>query len=297
MDINWIRIGDALPVNLYVNIDSRHILFRAEGDQISRQVFDRLELKEVKQLFVLDSDLPKFKAWSQPPADSKPAPVFQRAREDAGRKLFDIFHSDHPEAFVTEAVASSKKLVAEVMMAPYAVQALGQLQTFSRGTVDHSVNVSILSVYLAIQMGYTHNIILQHIGAGALLHDIGKRKVPINDDDSPEAYDAKMKEHPTYGLRILENMDSVPNEVKMIVSQHHEFYDGTGYPKKMRGKNIYDLARLVGIADKLDELVIEGKGTLVQRQKAALMQLDQLYTHKFEIDKLDKVIKILKFGV
>jgi HD-GYP domain-containing protein (c-di-GMP phosphodiesterase class II) len=85
--------------------------------------------------------------------------------------------------------------------------------------------------------------------------------------------------------------------VKMIVAQHHEAYDGTGFPKKLRGGVIYDLARIVSIANVFDELVADGQGNLVERQRAAVKQLDGTMYKKFDPQKLEKALKILKLGI
>jgi putative nucleotidyltransferase with HDIG domain len=305
VDIEELLVGEDLPVSLYVYINFRFITFRAAGDIVDRATYERLELKKVKNLFVQDRDREAFGEWSRtglerlkPPAPATPeAKEFSRTREDAHRKLYDIFQAEHPDRDLGQALDASKRLVEEVMKFQFAVQSLAQLQSHSRGTVDHCVNVSTLSVYLAMQMGYSHNLILQHVGAGALLHDIGKLKVKIADDEEPADLERKMKEHPALGAKLLDAQPKVPNEVKMIVAQHHEAHDGTGYPRKLRGSAIYDLARIVSIANLFDELVGDGKGPLVERQRLALTQLDQVHFKKFDPQKLDKALKILRLGV
>src|SRR5262249_32187219 len=137
---------------------------------------------------------------------------FREAREDVHRKTMDIFLSEHPDRIVNQAISASKRLVNEVMAAPFATKSLSQLQTYSKGTVDHSVNVSVLSVYLALQMGYSHALILQHVGLGALLHDIGKTKVTWQDSDSKEETERKNKEHPALGLQLIDAQSNVSNE-------------------------------------------------------------------------------------
>jgi putative nucleotidyltransferase with HDIG domain len=132
---------------------------------------------------------------------------------------------------------------------------------------------------------------------GGLLHDIGKPRVDVKEQDTDSDIEFKMKEHASFGLKMLENQQKVPNEVKMIVAQHHECHDGTGFPKKLRGSAIYDLARIVCIANVFDELVGDGQGTLSERQKAAITQLDQTLYKKFDPQKLEKAIKILKLGI
>ena len=297
-----ILVGEPLPTALYVYIGMRFITFRAEDDIIDRPTYDRLELKRVKHLFILEGDRDKFLEWTRKvdadaPPLSKENQEFAATREDVHRKTMDIFQSNHPEKIVAQTLEASKKLVDEVMKFPFAVSTLGQLQNYSRGMVDHSVNVSVLSVYLAMQMGYSHTLILQHVGMGGLLHDIGKTQVQLKDEDDATVMDAKIRAHPEAGLKLIEQQQKVPNEVKMIIAQHHECYDGTGFPKKMRGANIYDLARIVSIANEFDELVGDGRGTLAERQRAAIAKLDGELAHKFDPQKLEKALKILKLGI
>lgn len=297
-----ILVGEPLPTSLYLYLDMRFITFRAEDDIIDRQTFERLEFKRVKHLFIVERDHQKFISWTKK-MDTEVPPLaaenqaFASTREDVHRKAMDIFQSQHPEKIVAQTLESSKKLVDEVMKFPYAVSTLAQLQTYSRGTVDHSVNVSVLGVYLAMQMGYSHTLILQHVGMGGLLHDIGKTQIDIKDNDDATVIDTKIRSHPEAGIKLIEQQQKVPNEVKMIIAQHHECYDGTGFPKKMRGGNIYDLARIVSIANIFDELVGDGRGTLVERQRAAMTKLDGPMASKFDPQKLEKALKILRLGV
>ncbi|HAR44389.1 MAG TPA: hypothetical protein DCS07_17460 [Bdellovibrionales bacterium] len=306
-NLEQILVGEPLPGNVYVHIDFRFITFRAEGDTIDRIAFDRLLFKKIRSVFILEQDRPKFQNWYGKIQEAEAAtPVeplapqnkeFPKVREEAHRKMMDIFLSDHPDKIVQQTLETSKKLVVEVMKFPYAVKTLSQLQSFSRSSVDHSVNVSILSTYLAMQMGYSHALILQHVGMGGLLHDIGKPRIKVSDSETPEVIAIKMKDHPTMGLRILDTQSKVPNEVKMIVAQHHETHDASGYPKKLRGSAIYDLTRIVAIANVFDNIVSNGKGTLRERQKAAINEIDQNLFRKFDPQKLEKALKILKMGV
>jgi putative nucleotidyltransferase with HDIG domain len=309
VELENVMVGESLPVNLYIYIDFRFITFRASGDTIDKNAFDRLEFKKVKNLFVLDQDKQKFADWSAKyqalrKAEAKKIPPlsaetknFLKVREDVHRKTMDIFTSTHPDKIVAQTLVASKKLVDEVMKFPFAVKTIAQLQTYSKGTVDHSVNVSVLSVYLAMQMGYSHALILQHVGMGGLLHDIGKPRVPIKEEDTPEVIEKKMRDHTGLGVKLLESQQKVPNEVKMIVAQHHECHDGSGFPKKLRGSAIYDLARIVCIANVFDELVGDGQGTLADRQKHAIAELDEKLYKKFDPQKLEKALKILRMGI
>lgn len=300
-----ILVGEELPITIYLYLDFRFIAYRGKGDVLDRKSYERLELRKIKNLFINDTDRGAFTSWTkarEAEVKETAAPLagenknFQKAREDLHRKTMDIFRGQHPDKNVASCITASKKLVSEVMKSPFAVKTLSQLQTYSQGTVDHSVNVSVLSVYLAMQMGYSHAVILQHVGMGGLLHDIGKTKIQIKDGEGEREIQQRLREHPTIGAKILETL-KVPSEVRMIVAQHHECSDGTGYPKKMRGAQMYDLAKIVQIANTFDELVGDGQGPLAERQRSALAQMDKVLYKKFDSEKLEKALKILRLGV
>lgn len=303
ISLEQILVGEPLPISIHVYIDFRFITFRSVGDVVDRFTYDRLMMKKVGTLFVKESDKKRFDEWIAT-RENEEQPKFEEAqrefpiiRDDINRKMMDVFQNPHPDKAVKVALDASKKLVHEVMKFPYAVPTLRQLQMYSKGTVDHSVNVSVLSTYLAMQMGYSQTLILQHVAMGGLLHDIGKSQLDIRDDDSAEQIAEKDKEHAALSLAMLEGKKGVPEEVRMIVAQHHEAHDGSGFPKKLKGNQIYDLARIVSIANVFDELVGDGSGTLVERQKKAIVKLDQTLYKKFDSQKLEKAIKILKLGV
>src|SRR5262245_17962164 len=96
---------------------------------------------------------------------------------------------------------------------------------------------------------------LQALVAGALLHDIGKLAVPEYILNKPgkltEAEFAKMKIHPTVGGDILRRVN-FPYPVEDIVRYHHEKWDGSGYPKGLRGEAIPLVARIISVVDFYD---------------------------------------------
>lgn len=294
--------GEPMPVPCYMYLGHRFILFRNRGDLIDRTTYDRMDMKAVGNIFIRRSDEAAMEAWvkSCRNIQEQDLPISRElhgARQEAHRSMMDIFHATHPNEIVTKTLKTSEKLVTELMKFPFAAKPLAQLQTYSRGTVDHSVNVSVLSVFLAMNLGYTHVLILRHIAAGALLHDLGKAKLQIGDNELPQDVEEKLKKHPAAALEYLGADDSISKEVKMIVAQHHECNDGSGYPKGMFGKSIYDLAKIVSIANEFDGLVSGSRGSLDERQQYAIEQLAGPLAHKFDPSKLQKALKVLKIGI
>ncbi|HEX6283958.1 MAG TPA: HD domain-containing phosphohydrolase, partial [Pyrinomonadaceae bacterium] len=96
---------------------------------------------------------------------------------------------------------------------------------------------------------------LRALHAGALLHDIGKLAVPEYILNKPgkltEAEFAKMKIHPTVGGDILKRVN-FPYPVEDIVRYHHEKWDGSGYPKGLKGEQIPLIARIISVVDFYD---------------------------------------------
>jgi len=110
----------------------------------------------------------------------------------------------------------------------------------------------------ATQMGKLFNVSendLHALHAGALLHDIGKLAVPEYILNKPgkltEAEFAKMKIHPTVGGDILKRVN-FPYPVEDIVRYHHEKWDGSGYPKGLKGEQIPLIARIISVVDFYD---------------------------------------------
>lgn len=129
-------------------------------------------------------------------------------------------------------------------------------------TYTHSVNVGILSIYLAKRLySNTKNHDLRELGAGFFLHDLGKIRVAPEILNKPtrltEIEMKSMRIHPFQSFKILEQTGTLTKECQLICLQHHEREDGTGYPKRLKGNEIHDYGRICSIADVFDALTAE----------------------------------------
>jgi len=125
-------------------------------------------------------------------------------------------------------------------------------------TYTHCINVAVAAATLGIGLGYDYDR-LRNLTAGALLHDIGKQLIPIEIINkkgklSDEEMDI-VKKHPKDGYNLLSKNVLITSSMREIAHQHHENWDGTGYPRGLREKNIYDLANLVHVCDVWDALL------------------------------------------
>jgi len=127
----------------------------------------------------------------------------------------------------------------------------------SAWTAGHSERVTSLALKMAHAMGLPAKS-LEIMHRGGLLHDIGKIGTPPNVLDklsrlSPEEMQI-MRDHVNIGVRILEPITCF-REALPMVAQHHEWFDGSGYPAGLAGENISLHARILTVADCYDALV------------------------------------------
>ena len=148
-----------------------------------------------------------------------------------------------------DALMRSENFLAEIL--------LNALDLRHHETRAHCRRVATYARMLAEKMGIAGTA-LQSIYQGALLHDIGKIGVPDSILLKPGPLDAEewviMRQHPANGAKLLDGFESLSG-AREIVLQHHERWDGTGYPAALAGKAICVGARVFAVVDALDAML------------------------------------------
>jgi putative nucleotidyltransferase with HDIG domain len=131
------------------------------------------------------------------------------------------------------------------------------IDTSSPWTGGHSERVTESAINLGRAMGLpARELLILH--RGGLLHDVGKIGTPHGVLEKPGKLDAEelkiMRDHVRMGVRILDPIPSFKEEL-LIVAQHHEWFDGSGYPAGLAGENISLFARIFAVADCFDALI------------------------------------------
>ncbi len=153
------------------------------------------------------------------------------------------------EALVDDVIASAVRN-------PDALIALSKLRRHDAYTFTHGVNVSVLAVAFGAVLGLEPDA-LRELGMAGLFHDLGKTGVPdaiLNKPGrlTPDEF-RKVKAHPELGRQLLEGR-GVSEGVLLGVVEHHEKFDGSGYPKGLAGEDIHQWGRILGVADVYDAL-------------------------------------------
>ncbi|RED64042.1 HD-GYP domain-containing protein [Cohnella lupini] len=134
---------------------------------------------------------------------------------------------------------------------------LMNLHTVDHYLYKHSLNVCVYTTLLGMARGYTHEQLVT-LGLGALLHDIGKTQISMQVLLKPGALTAyefdEMKRHTERGYYLLKDEPNIPLLAAHCAYQHHERINGSGYPRGIKGDEIHDYAKWIGIVDSYDAM-------------------------------------------
>ncbi|NWA23839.1 HD-GYP domain-containing protein [Pseudomonas gingeri] len=150
-----------------------------------------------------------------------------------------------------------KDCVDSILRNPSALLWLTRIKFQDDYTAEHSLRVAMLSIALGRELGLPAAE-LEEIGVGAMLHDVGKLKVPGEILNKPTALSeqeyAIMKSHPMEGYTLLVSQSGVPLAALDVALSHHERIDGTGYPQGLSAEAIPLYARIVAVTDAYDAI-------------------------------------------
>ena len=165
-------------------------------------------------------------------------------------------------------------------------------RTRNLGVPDaHAVRVATLAADLARRLGFSRREI-DTVVEGALLHDLGKTRVPrtILDQRRPLTEDeyATVMQHPEWGAALVEGY--VAEGALLAIRHHHEWWNGNGYPAQLSAHDIPIEARIVGIADAFAAMREERPYRPARTRQAAVGQLQQGAGTQFDPQLVEPLI-------
>ena len=174
------------------------------------------------------------------------------------KRAFEVLRNKRADVSFDEVQAVSRRIVAEVLRNRRALVHLTEIRSHDDYTFAHSVDVCGLAVLVAVHLGY-NEVKLQELAVGALLHDVGKTKIEPALLNKQAALDEDemmmMRAHAMFGFDILRSFQGKMTLPSIhIALQHHEKYDGTGYPRGLSKEDIHEYSRIVSIADVYDAI-------------------------------------------
>ena len=302
-------LGSPLPCDLFLCLNHKMVKWKGNGEAVDSDTFDRLVQSRVLYLFLDASDWGAFSAWSEGVKASekkaaarhvtKETKPLVEAIEGQRRAMLDIFTKMELDSEDLKLASQhSRKLVTELMRKPFAIETLQAMQSHSKGIVDHSVNVAVLCAFVCHRLGYNHQHTLETLSMAGLLHDYGRilpaeGRAPAKPEDL--AGGDSRPDHPTLCAEHVAKLGEFSELLPLLISQHHEFLDGTGYPRGLQGTAIHELSRILCIVNLYDELISKSRApTLEARVAEAIASLESDYEGKLDRKNLRAILTILK---
>lgn len=173
------------------------------------------------------------------------------------------------------------------------------IRLLSEGAGDkaslHSINVAVISMLMGKTFGLSEGEMLD-LGVGAMLHDIGKLELPDRlrhrEEHFSQAENLAYQEHVTHGVTLARKMGLKPGAT-LVIAQHHEHADGTGFPLKLNSDRMSTAARIVSLVNRYDNLCNPHVPSRALTPHEALSLLFAQGKSKFETAILGGFIKMM----
>jgi len=282
VSVDLILKNEVLPYDLYINSAAnvqkeKFIRIYPMGEKLSESELNTFKLK-YHQLYIIEEQRGAYLKSLVPKVAQvprNPSIDLERSRaikESAIHYLGKLFEEgkEFTTEVLDEAIEGCRDSVESMVgvIKDYDITSLqemiGKLSFHDFYTYDHSINVSMynIAIYKSLKPQASQNELVA-AGLGGLLHDLGKIKIPTsiinNPDKLSEEQFTLIKSHPEFGRELLQECDCHSEGVdfsviERVVYEHHENYNGTGYPRKIGGEEIHLLARITAISDFFDAL-------------------------------------------
>jgi putative nucleotidyltransferase with HDIG domain len=188
------------------------------------------------------------------------------------------------------------QMVESIVRNPDAMVVMSQLKNVDEYTALHSVRVCILAVTFGRHLELTREE-LELLGLGALLHDVGKMKVPLEILNKPDKLTENefeiMKGHVPLGMDILLDARGVPHQSLQVVERHHERYGGRGYVRGITGDAIGSFGMIGAIVDCYDAVTSDRVYHRGMSAHEALTRMYEWRTKDFHPGLLEQFIQCM----
>lgn len=173
---------------------------------------------------------------------------------------------------------------------------LARLKRHDDYTFQHSVSVCALLVAFGRGMKLPREAI-KEMAMGGLLHDVGKARIPDNILNKPAKLSddefSRMQSHVTQGVALLQQADGVSDIAMRVAAEHHERFDGTGYPDKLAGEKISVYGQMAAIVDVYDAISSERVYHKGMPPTQALKKLLEWSSHHFDPQLVQAFIRAI----
>lgn len=298
--LTTIRPDKPVPFDIFIYLNNKMVIYLYQGDKLDQSKISTLHDKDTgESFFVADFDKQTYRDYVKSSMNSDSIHNDQKAtilRESSIAILEDLF--ENPD--VSKALEESKPIIAELLNfmenAPESIDNLISLSGHDFYTYNHSFDVSIYSLGLGQALGFDKKT-LEELGQSSIFHDVGKRMVDLSilckKGPLDDAEWAQMRQHPQFGLKILNEHSNISDAIKAACYEHHESWTGGGYPQDLSGEEIHPFARIVALTDTYDAMTTQRSYNTPMKPTEALNMMKQKLQGRFDPEMLKAMYSIL----
>ena len=257
--------GSIPDFDLYIFDGQRMTLYRSSNLPLTSESCRELVRQNLNRLYVATAQRAEYQHYlrdhiNQILADqsvddfTKSSIVYDCAKE----LVKEMFADPTRGQAIKESQAFVESTVLYVLEGRNAFHNMIKVMSFDYSVFTHSVNVCTFSLALAHAVGIDKTNDLIELATGALLHDIGKARIPeaiLYKSGPLDEYEWQtIRQHPQWGVELVSKTDVIPRASYIPISQHHERCNGEGYPNRLLDDNIHLYAKIVAIADSFDAM-------------------------------------------
>ncbi len=282
--------SQAVLFDVYVKLASgRYVKILHAGDTFSKERIDKYkDEKGVEFLFFHKKDRRKYIQFNNFIAKKliNTKNVGGNTRINQLKNVAEKYLEEvHTQGMKPQVIEQGKEIVSNIFTFVEKQEDLYKIlkdfEAFDPKAYEHSFMVSVFATAIIKQFEWQSQITIESTALACLFHDIGKMKLPreIYDLRPVEMDDEQMaiyKKHPEYGVEMVENNRMISNSVKQIILQHHEAYNGTGFPYGIKSSRILTLANIVCCADDFVHIMIDESLSPPEALKKMLMNREQV---------------------
>ncbi len=298
--LSTIRPEKITDFDIFVKINGSMIKYLHAGDQLNMKRIDRLHDRDNGDSFwVQESDRQTYRDWIKQEINSDFTSSYDKAqilRESSVALMEDLFENPDVNKALDEAKPIINDFINLMDAAPEAMQFMLSLSGHDFYTYNHSLDVSIYSLGLGRALSFSNND-LQELGIGSLFHDIGKRNVSLDilckKGGLTDSEWEQMKMHPQYGLIILNEHPNISDGVKATCFEHHESWQGNGYPQQLSAHDIHPFARIVAITDTYDAMTTQRSYNVPLAPIDAVTMMKEKLINRYDPEMLKALYSVL----
>lgn len=301
--LNSFKIKDQEQVEMIRHLGVKFVYFNPEQSDAAPLPVDQIQADRVTNEASLDHETQKL--WQEKQNRIEKLSAYRRrviqCEKEFERSLARMRSvmtkiRNRPTAAVDEAKLLIEDIVEKLMCDDNVTLHLMNGKNEFEDIYFHSLNVAVIAMMIGRANGYSAAQ-LKELSFSALFHDIGKIKIPtaILRKQAPltEPEINYLKLHTKYGVDLASQIECFPEVARVVIAQHHELRDGSGYPKGLKGDEINEFAQIIAVANAFDNLC---HTPIVSEQKIPYTALSHLYKnckHLYKEENLNILIKFM----